>query len=430
MSDMNLLRCMMEKAQFTGSFKSIPLELYDANTVAMLQWFKIYFKNYEDHERINVDDLGSLIKLKTKQTKEVMALTNEILRQLKQPLPVDARAITLMGLEERRLSAEAAMICKKYDDGEEIDVVFELNKLATATKQRLELTTHAAWCDTDVWTLIQADADDAGYKLDFLPDEISSQIKGINEGNNICVAAPTDKGKTSFLANIAVSFAKQRFKLMQEDDTIGFRPVLYLVNEGTAEVITPRIYQTALGINRQEMWNRGNAGMITDDYIKVVGRKDAIRLINIHGKSVAQVARIIESHNAFCVISDMTGRIRSNGAGNGANDVAQLEEVWNDMRTLAAIGNKFIHVGTAQISAEGFDNLYPPVSALQNSKTGIQTTLDLALWIGAYANPTPDNELMRGISTPKNKLVKSGCRSYNTVLTYFSPETNNWNAVV
>lgn len=429
MSDLNLLRAMMERKQFTGSFKSIPLELYDSNTVAMLQWFKLYFKSYEDHDRVDVPTLGSLIKLKTNQTKEAMALTNEILRQLKVPLPMDVRANTINALEERRLSAEAAMICKKYDDGEEIDVIFELNKLTIATKQRVELQTQAAWCDTDVWTLIQADADDAGYVFDFLPEEFYSQIKGVNEGNNIAVAAPTDKGKTSFLVRIAVSFLKQRLKRMQSDDEMKFRPVLYLVNEGTAEVITPRVYQTALDIDRQGLWDKGKSGSITSDYIQVMGRRDAIRLVNIHGKSVSQIARIIEAHDPFLVITDMTGRIRANGAGNGANDIAQLEEVWNDMRMLSAMMN-FIHVGTAQISAEGFDNLYPPISALQNSKTGIQTTLDLAIWIGAYANPTPDNEYMRGISTPKNKLVKSGCRSYNTCLTYFKPEINDWNAVV
>lgn len=429
MSDLNLLRAMMERKQFTGSFKSIPLELYDSNTVAMLQWFKLYFKSYEEHDRVDVPTLGSLIKLKTNQTKEAMALTNEILRQLKVPLPMDVRANTINALEERRLSAEAAMICKKYDDGEEIDVIFELNKLAIATKQRVELQTQAAWCDTDVWELIQADADDSGYIFDFLPEEISGMLRGVTEGKNICVAADTDKGKTSFLVRIAESFTKQRMTLMEQDSNLIFRPVLYLINESNAEVITPRVYQTALNIDRQEMWDLGASGDITPKYIQAVGRRDAIRLVNIHGKNVAQVARIIEAHDPFLVITDMTGRIRVNGGGNGANDIDQLEEVWNDMRTLAEM-HKFIHVGTAQISAEGKDMLYPPLSALQKSKTGIQTTLDLAIWIGAYANPTPDNEYMRGISTPKNKLVKSGCRSYNTCLTYFKPEINDWNAVV
>lgn len=432
MSDINLLKVMLERKQFSSSYKNIELSLYDANTQAMLKWFNLYFKSYEKHDRIDLETLKSLIRLKTKASKETsesMALTNAIIKQLSVPIDPAVRSNTLNVLEEKKLAAESAALIKQYEDGEEIDIIFELNKLAAATRQRIELNTQAAWCDTDVWELIQADADESGYKFDFLPEVIYTNLKGANEGNNILVAAPTDKGKTSFLVKTAVSFAVQRYMRMQSDPSMEFRPVLYLVNEGTAEVITPRVYQTALRITRDELYKRGASGSITDDYIAAVGRRDAIRLVNIHGKTISQVVRIIEAHNPFLVITDMTGRIRCAGGGNGANDIAQLEEVWNDMRTFAAMLN-FIHVGTAQISAEGFDMLYPPVSALQNSKTGIQTTIDLGLYIGAFADPTPDNENMRGISTPKNKLVRSGKKSLNKVATYFNPERNEWDDVI
>ncbi|AHY26789.1 putative DNA helicase [Acinetobacter phage vB_AbaP_Acibel007] len=442
MSDLNLLRCMMERKSYQSAFASIPQEMYDLTTRAFLAWFKLYYKHYEDHERVDVDTLSSFIRLKGNQSQEQLKLTDRLLKQLREPLDDAVRATTLNALEERRLSGEAEMLVKRYNDGEEIDIIHEMRKLVQASEVALDVQ-HASWCDTDVGELIDADADDSGYVLDFLPEELYTCIKGINEGNNVGVAAPTDKGKTSFLVNLAVSFAIQRRNFMKQwtidledpekwsqrlQEKNRFRPVLYLVNEGTAEVITPRVYQTALKVTRKEMYERRKAGTITSDFIDAVGRRDAIRLKNIHGKSVAQVAKIIEAHDPFLVITDMTGRIRANGGGGGANDITQLEEVWNDMRMLAAMMD-FIHVGTAQISAEGFDNLYPPVSALQNSKTGIQTTLDLALWIGAYANPVPDNELMRGLGTPKNKLAKSGCKGGNQVMTFFEPETNNWDAV-
>lgn len=433
---------MMERKSYQSAFSSIPQEMYDLNTRAFLAWFKLYYKQYEDHERVDIDTLSSFIRLKGNQTKDQLKLTDRLLKQLREPIDDAVRAITLNALEERRLKGEAEMLVKRFDDGEEIDLIHEMRKLVQASEVALDVQ-HATWCDTDVGELIDADADDSGYVLDFLPDELYTSIKGINEGNNVGVAAPTDKGKTSFLVKLAVSFAIQRRNFMKQwtidledpekwsqrlQEKNRFRPVLYLVNEGTAEVITPRVYQTALNITRKEMYERRKAGTITSDFIDAVGRRDAIRLKNIHGKSVAQIAKIIEAHDPFLVITDMTGRIRANGGGGGANDIAQLEEVWNDMRMLAAMMD-FIHVGTAQISAEGFDQLYPPVSALQNSKTGIQTTLDLALWIGAYANPVPDNEAMRGIGTPKNKLAKSGCKGGNQVTTFFEAETNNWDAV-
>lgn len=433
---------MLERKTYQSAFSSIPQEAYDINTRAFLGYFKVYYKSYPEHERIDISTLSSLIRLKGNLNKEQLALADMLLKQLREPIAEDIRSITLNSLEERRLSAEAEMLVKRFNDGEEIDIIHEMRKLVQQTEVAVDFH-HASWCDTDVGELIDADADDSGYVLDFLPTELYLSIKGINEGNNVGVAAPTDKGKTSFLVKLAVSFAKQRRKFMEQwakdvldpekwtqrlQDKNRFRPVLYLVNEGVAEVITPRVYQTALEINRKELYERRRSGTITDDYIAVMGRRDAIRVRNIHGLSVAQVAKIIEAHDPFLVITDMTGRVRANGGGNGSNDIAQLEEVWNDFRMLSAMMD-FIHVGTAQISAEGFDQLFPPISALQNSKTGIQTTLDLALWIGAYANPTPENSLMRGIGTPKNKLPKSGAKSSNQVTTFFDPETNNWDYV-
>ena len=429
---------MMERRTYQSAFASIPQDSYDLNTRAFLAWFKLYYKNYAEHERIDVDTLGSFIRLKGNQTAEQLKLTDRLLKQLREPIDDTVRAITLNALEERRLSGEAEMLVKRFADGEEIDLIHEMRKLVQSAEVALDVQ-HASWCDADVNELIDADADDSGYILDFLPEEFYKNLRGMNEGNNIGVAAPTDKGKTSFLVNLAVSFAKQRRVFMEQWQTMlkdpeqwtqklqekcRFRPVLYLVNEGIAEVITPRVYQTALKITRKEMYRRRQLNQVTSDYIKVMGRRDAVRLVNIHGKSVAQIAKIIEAHDPFLVITDMTGRIRANG-GSGANDITQLEEVWNDMRILAAMMD-FIHVGTAQISAEGFDNLFPPISALQNSKTGIQTTLDLALWIGAHANPVGDNELMRGLGTPKNKLARSGCKGSNQVMTFFEPETNDW----
>ena len=145
--------------------------------------------------------------------------------------------------------------------------------------------------------------------------------------------------------------------------------------------------------------------------------------MNVHGQSIAQIARIIEAHKPYCVITDMTGRIRATGNTAGMNDISQLEAVWNSMREMAAIYD-FLHIGTVQVSAEGFDMLYPPLSAMQNSKTGIQTTLDLCIMMGALVNPTA--QFLRGISTPKNKLARSGANGLVQFEAVFNPNDNTW----
>ena len=67
---------------------------------------------------------------------------------------------------------------------------------------------------------------------------------------------------------------------------------------------------------------------------------------------------------------------------------------------------------------------HPPLSAMQNSKTGIQTTLDLALMMGAKNDQMYQN--IRGISTPKNKLARSGQNSLQKFEVNFHPQENKW----
>lgn len=437
--DLNILKFFMKRKQFTSTYSTLPKELFDVDTVTMLKWFQHYYKKYPEDSTIVVDKLITLMKLDKGTDDKTFALTKQILEQLRQPLDSVIRATILEQLEERRLAGEIGMIMKQWEDGAEVDFSFEVLNKAQESHKRRKIKHQGSWEDGDVWNMVQEDADNSGYLFDFLPRTFYMNLKGCNEGDNICIGAPTNKGKTSFLVNIAVSFAQQH-KVMyekhlaevqadgwvepEEYKPMVWQPVLYLVNEGTARKITPRVYQTALSVDREELFKLGASGSLEAKYLKVMGRRDAVRLVNVHGYSVAEITRVIEQHNPFLVITDMTGRIRVS-SNSGSNDVQQLEEVWETMRIQAAIQN-FIHVGTIQISAEGFNNFYPPISAAQNSKTGVQTTWDLAVYIGAMNEPTEGQEGVRGISTPKSKMARSGCKDNIQQLTHFSAEKNTW----
>lgn len=427
MLDKNLLHALKERKRFNTLYHAVP-EAFSQDTMNMIKWFKKYFERYTEHDHVDIDTLETFIKLEGKLSDDQHVIIKALLRGLREPVGDDVIRATVGQLNELRFAREAEMLLKRYEDGAEVDVLNELLTLAQVAKQRIETQDKAMWEDSDIWELIQDDADDSGYKLSCLPTEIHDNLKGLNVGDNVCVALPTDKGKTSLLCRIAECLAEQHKQFIADGTEPEFRPILYLVNEGMAKRLTPRVYQTVLKMNREEL-NRvgltGGSAKITEMYNKIVGRRDAIRLVDIHGMSIGQVARIIEAHNPFCVISDMTGRIKAPSA-QGANDVAQLEQVWDAMRQLAAI-HQFIHIGTAQISVEGMDTMFPPLTALQNSKTGIQTTLDLAIFGGAWLNPQSDHDaLTRGLSTPKNKLVKSGCKGLNKVEVQVDFERNMW----
>lgn len=438
-SDINVLRFFMNRKVFTSTYSTLPVGLFDVDTTNLLKWFKYYYSKYKDDAIINVDKFSTLLKLEKSVSAESFALMKPIIEQLRTPIDSTVRATIYEQLEERKLAGEVGLLLKLWEGGEEVDFSHDLLQKAQDSHSRRKVKHQGSWEDGDVYQMVVEDADDSGYVLDFLPESIYSQLRGMNVGDNVCVAAETDKGKTSFLVNMAISFAKQHKELyesyLQETQAEGFvppenfvpmewRPVLYLVNEGTSRRITPRVYQTALGVTREELFKVGASGQLEHRYTSIMGRRDAVRLVDIHGYSLSEVTRVIEQHNPFAVITDMTGRIRVS-SGSGMNDVQQLEEAWEAMRIQAAV-QQFIHIGTAQISVEGFNNFYPPRHAIQNSKTGIQTTWDLGLYIGALANPPEGQEGVRGISTPKSKMARSGCKSNIQQLTHFSPEKNTW----
>lgn len=416
--DLNILAALMDRRRFKNLSHVVPQQMVSPETNGMLQWFKAYWAAFPDTPTLDPDELVSLIRLRTKGTDpEQVALTVALAERLKRPVSEEAIRAISVTLTELDFAGRLGALLVQYNDGQEVDLTFEALMLSKEVRRAISEGEKPTWADAPILSYLEADADEGGIVLDFLP-ELGRNIKGLQPGDNIAVVAPTDKGKTSMLCRIAVQSAKQAKTLYPG------RPLLYLVNEGTDRKIVNRLYQTATGLSRRDMIEAAQAGTLEKMYCDVVGSRDAIRVVSVHGKNMAQVARIIEQHGPYGVITDMTGRIRAmSNKGGGMNDIGQLEEVWDGKRELAAIYD-FWHLGTVQVSAEGFNMLFPPISAMQNSKTGIQTTLDLCIMMGALQ--APEFAGIRGISTPKNKLARSGCESANQFQVGFEPEKNLW----
>lgn len=387
------------------------------DTGAMLQWFELYFSAFPERDNIDVDELISLVKLRSEHASaDSVGVMLHLCSLLRVPLE-DAAIRGIVGqLLELDLAGKAGALVSQYNNGAEVELAYELQMLAAQTRRSMVEGNRPNWAHRSIHELLMEDSDDGGLQWSAFP-QLQANLKGLHRGNNVAVVAPTDKGKSSLLCTLAICFQKQAKTLYPGEKT------LYLVNEGTADNIQRRLYQTVLQDTREGMLSKSNAELEAA-YCDVVGSRDGIKAMNIHGKSVAQVSNIIESEKPHLVITDMTGRIRStSNKSGGGNDINQLEEVWNDLRELAVIYN-FAHIGTVQVSVEGTNMLYPPVTALQNSKTGIQTTLDMILMMGALQNPA--QHTLRGISTPKNKLARSGKEGYNQFECYFDGKLNTW----
>lgn len=415
MIDRLVLQALKQKARFRLLNTSVPKDMLDPITVQLLDWYHVYFKAHPEHEVVDIEALTTLMRLRSGLDSDSMEAVAGLLEYLDQDVADDILQHTVGQLEELAFVGKASAMIARYHNNEEIDITYEVQRLAEETRNRINVQSEATFCDDDIADLLDDGDEDGGIRITCLP-ELDKNLIGLRTGNNIAVVAPTNMGKTALMCKLAVAFQSQA------KDMFPGRPLLYLINEGTAKVIKPRIWQTALGVDRNQAREMAIAGTLVPAFEAIVGDQNSIRCINIHGLAMPEVLRIIERHKPWCVITDMTGRIKpSKPTGNESKD---LEEVWNTMREEAARMD-FLHVGSIQVSADGFDNLFPELDNMQWSRVGIQTTLDLAIMMGALKDPMMAQ--LRGISTPKSKLAKTGVSDLNYLKYFFDNHTNSWN---
>lgn len=417
MIDRLVLQALKTRKRFQLLSTAVPREMLDPLTGQLLDWYAVYFKAYPEHDVINIEALGTTIKLRSGMGADDFAMVTEILDYLAQEVPEEILSQTLAQLESLAFVGKAQAFISQYHANAEIDIVYEIKNLVEQTSGRLAMSQVDTWEEPSLDDLLALTDDDTGIKLRALP-ELAARINSLHPGHNVAIVAPTNKGKTALMCKLAGDFAEQARTLYPN------QPILYLVNEGLANLIRIRVLEAVLGLNRNQVKEYQQQGVLEQMYLAKVGRKDAIRAINIHGMSDLEVFRIIDRHKPWCVFTDMTGRIKPHkSTGNESKD---LEEVWNGFREQAA-RQGFLHVGSVQISADGFDELYPSLDQMQWSRVGIQTTLDLAIVMGALKDPI--QEQLRGISTPKNKLAKVGCSDNTRLKYFFDKDTNSWDHV-
>lgn len=384
-------------------------------THSLLKWLKSYYKTQPSAQQVSTDDLLTYMQFKQVPA-EALAIAEAQLRTIR-PLTPEATAVYSKALTQNLVAADMREALRKF----ELDELDLEQKYPALFEDFVNPESAIEW-ETDVVGAVQRELEDYGWNLNFLP--FGEALRGVRRGHNILVAAPTDMGKTWFLCRMAVHLLEQILKEwreeLKENPEAKLRPILFATNEQAADIILTRAVQTVLCKSLHELADLPNLREIYAEYVP----DGALRIQNVHGQSAQQVAALAAKYNAQVLITDMTQRC--GWTGGYGSEHQDLEAVWNYFREQAILKD-FLHVGTSQISIEGHDQLFPPLTALKQSKTGIQNTVDLAIYIGARTGTDAVYEKLRGISTPKNKLQRAGFRRYNTAQVQVQFETNTWN---
>lgn len=404
--DYRILKALSNRQRFKSISGFVPQGMMTPETTGMMQWFEVYFSTFPDHADIVVDNLEWLIKERTQGADpEGVALTLHLCNELRKPVDEGTIRGVLGSLYDLDFVGRAGAVMAAFDRGEDVDPVHEIEGLARAVKRAKSNGKADDYINTSISEILAEIANDVGVKFRRIP--ILHQAVGAMQGGaSVAIGARPDKGKTSLLADVLTDFAPQCVEFFGAG-----RPILWLNNEGSGKRIIPRIYQAALGIDMPGMVALSNAGKLEQEYMQAIGAGlDYIRVKDVHGASLAQIEQIIEDMRPSAVVFDMLANVRVSSA-SGGNKADAVEQAWQEVRELA-VRHDFISLATVQISQEGGNNLFPPYSALKDSKTGIQGATDLILMLGSLDNA--QYQSIRGISTPKNKFAVAGQQSYVT----------------
>lgn len=411
--ELAILAALSKRSRFNSLRHVVPQGMVTAETASMLGWFGLYFNTFPEHEHLQHDEFAELVKLRLppETARESVALMMHMVEKLREPVSEESITGIIGTLQDLDLSGRAGAVLARYNSGEEVELGYELQRMAADNCRAKGQSDPGSYIDTDIDTLLKEVSNDAGIKFRRI-SVLRENILGLQGGASLALGARPDKGKTSFLADVVTDWAPQCVQFFGAD-----RPILWLCNEGAGKRIIPRIYQAALGKDLNEIMSMSNAGTLRDAYCAATAAPvNYIRVKDAHGMSMAQIEQVIDGMNPCVVVFDMMANVRLGKGKSGGNKADEVEQLWQEGRELAVLKD-FILLGTVQVSVEGDNQLFPSYTALKDSKTAVQGATDIILMLGSLNNP--DAQSLRGISTPKNKFAVPGKQSYVQSELYF-----------
>ena len=230
-------------------------------------------------------------------------------------------------------------------------------------------------------------------------DVLNRSLGPLRTGNFVIVAARVEVGKTTFLAS-EVSYIAQQ---LPKD-----RPIVWVNNEEESSVVFFRIVQAALGQESKEIIADSKAALIA--YTALMGGdKDKIRVTK-DSNHIRDLETLFREVNPGLIIFDQLDKV--SGFKEAEREDITLGRIYKWARELARTYGPVI--AASQLSATAVDLKDPPfigMDALRGSKTDKPGEADAVITLGKYKEPkTPEEEMIRTINVPKNKLPGGGTK--------------------
>lgn len=405
--DKNLVAVLADRTRYKALAKQVPMDSLGQQTEWLLKAYGTFFDKNPDSKHVDFDVLRTMarLKLENQENAPVLALIDAASKVKVTKEQINNTTQLLM---EQGYAGRAAILVNRYNDGEEIDLAHELYKETMQIRSAIGASAESMFDEPDIHAILAEQDRDEGLKFRQLC--LQEFIKGLMPPLSLAFCAGVDSGKTSFLCDALTYFAPQAAKLWPG------RPIIWFSNEGVVREIWPRLYSAALGVDSKKLAHMP-ARELYDKYEKAVGGdRHIIKMKDAHGWSLAQVNAICEELKPIIVVYDMLANFKLPGVEKRHE---KMEMLFQEVREMGAL-HDHIAFATVQLSAEGYDQLYPPGTALKDAKIGIQGALDIQINMGKLNDPA--YEATRGFSLPKNKRKQVGKPANMRAEVFFQPD--------
>jgi len=378
------------------------LEEHSKNLLTYLE------KYYEEHKITELDfKVFSEIFLSEKKHQKDKEVYVQLIKNMKTPLTESVKNCVVNQLIQANVASALTDSLYRWEAGEEIDLLEEIKREVESAEQGIEL--HS---DEDAFALIDElvntnTEEKTGFKWHL--DVLNEHLRELQGGDDLIVAARPDKGKTTFLAQLACCIAKQT-------DETGV--IVWLNNEGPKKRILRRVVQSSMRITESQLSQMQLDGTVNKNYAKAIGGEHKIQIYDVHGQSTSDISlklkRISAKYKIAMIVFDMADNVRYARSRKTDRTDEVLEHLYIWVRERATEFD-CITVKTSQISDPGHGVPFPSENFLKDSRTGKQGATDTILVIGH--DLLEGNENVRYISVPKNKLRREGSPPLKAMVT-------------
>lgn len=397
--DLAVLRVVKRREQWEKIRGFVKASGLDEHTKLILECYRRYFDAHPTETTVDMDVFRSLFfsTWNRSLSQDEVNVYNQLINRCCDDVSAEQQANIVNSLLEQEFVTNVANDIEEYEQGEEIDVVRRVEARVTATKDKLEIVSSAAYGTTE--SLKEKRHSGVCYK---------HPLKGLNDtcrpvegGDMIIVAALSDVGKTSLTMLYMVCFSVQTTK-----------PLIWFNNEGPKERIQKRLYGMILGADMHTIEAWIDDGTLDERLFRIYKRPDPVRVYDVHGYTNVQledlIKRVHEEDGVGGVVWDMLDNVTYRSGNNLSRKDEILEEKYQWARQLG-VKYDFPNIATSQQSYNKEWQKWPDKGELKDSKVGKQGASDMILFMTQPVEHT--KETFRYLSAPKNKLRKLGAPS-------------------